>query len=102
MALQPEDEPPVRGLESLDEVAGRTARPGVGDETRREVLRPDRLVVIRVDPDDPAAAVGREQDPREPGPGRDAERMDERRALAPARTLVPVDVLEERPAGERR
>ena len=34
MALQPEHEPAVGGLEALDQVAGRAARPGVRDEAR--------------------------------------------------------------------
>ena len=75
--------------------------PGVGDEPRREVRRPDGLVVVRVDAQDAAAGVGREQDPGQPRARRDAERMGLRRAGAPARALVPVDVLEERAARER-
>ena len=39
MALQPEHESPVAGLEAFDEVAGRAARPGVGDEPGRQVRR---------------------------------------------------------------
>ena len=61
---------------------------------------PARLVVVRVDLQDAAARVGREQDPGQPRAGRDPERMGLRRALAPARSLVAVDVLDERPARE--
>ena len=61
----------------------------------RQVGRPDGLVVVRVDAQDAAAGVGREEDPGEPRAGRDAERMDLRRARSPARALVAVDVLEE-------
>ena len=58
-------------------------------------------MVIRVDALDARAGIGRGEDPGEPGPGRDAKRVDQRRTLAVARSLVAVDVLEERASGER-
>ena len=100
VALDAEDEPAVGRLQPFDEVAGRAARPGVGDETRRQVRRSDGLVVIRVHAQDAAAGVGREEDPGEARAGCDAERMDLGRAASPARSLVTVDVLEERAARE--
>ena len=67
---------------------------------RREVGRPDALVVVRVDGQHPATGVGREQDPGQPAAGRQAERMGRRGTEAPARAGVAVDVLDEGPARE--
>jgi len=100
VALQAEDEPPVGGLEGLDQVAGRTARPRARDKAGSQLGGPYRLVVVRVDADDATAGVGREEDPGEPRPGRDTERMDERRSLPPARSLMAIDVPEQCPARE--
>src|SRR6188472_741355 len=101
MALDAEDEATVGGFQPFDEVAGRTARPCVGDETRRQVGRSNGLMVIGVHAQDPAACVRREEDPGEPRAGRDAERMDLGRAAPPTWSLVAVDVLEEGAARER-
>src|SRR4029078_7279389 len=63
--------------------------------------RQNGLVVIGVDLQDTAAGIGREQDPGQARAGRDPERVGPRRALAPARALVAVHVLDEGAARER-
>ncbi len=57
-------------------------------------------MVERVDLERAAADVGRRQDPRDPRPGHEPHGMGLCRTEAPARTLVPVDVLDQRAAGE--
>ena len=60
----------------------------------------DGLVVVRVDLDDPAPDVGREEDPCEARSGLDAQWMRGGRSASPRRAAVTVDVLDEPPARE--
>ena len=100
MALQPEHEAPVGGLETLDEVTGRAARPGVGNEPGCQVRRQHRLVVVGVHAEHAATRVGREEDAREPRAGRHANRVDLGRSPPEGRPEMAIDMLEEAAAGE--
>ena len=63
MRLDADHEPAVGRLEPFDQVARLAARPRAGDQAGRKVGGADALVVIGVDLNDPAAGIGRKQDP---------------------------------------
>src|SRR5262245_17062380 len=93
MTLDAEHEPAVAGLQALDQLAGTAGRTRVRDEPRREVGRPDGLVVEAVHLDHAAAHVGREQDPGEPRTRFDTEWVRRRAGMA-------VEMLDQRAPGE--
>ena len=98
MALDADNEARARPLERLDQVAGLAGGPPRRDEARGEVGGTDRLMVIRVDGNLRSAVRGHER--RQPGVCGQPQRVETRRARAPAGTRVTGDVLEERPTGK--
>ena len=84
MALDADDEPAVARPRALRSRSPASLSPRRWRRGRARGPPADALVVVRVDLDDPAAAVGREQDPGQPRAGRDAERVGRGRVRGPS------------------